>query len=413
MTRDDTSGALWVSWKIVNGTTTNEDFAYLPGQDGVIRGTMQIPDETSSASFAINVSDDPWAEETEDFSVELEGSGYVIGSPSSADGSIADNEPSVYVVATDDVAKEDRKDPGEFTIHRTQNGGDLTVYYSFGGSANHGTVDANGNPTPTDADFTGGAPHGTGSYFKAVIPSGQLTVSVQVTPRNDHLIEGTESITLELAADQSAGVPPSYHFQAGGGQVGADIDLNDLRVTLDPIPPSGHPPTQAEINAVNALFPKLEFNDEGDRNAAEASLKNQLAANVQLEQTYINAKNNLGPEGDIRIDRILAQVIPPTFSIDGDHVLHVHRAHTSPIDPAVTSVRLVVYPEATPQMITQTPGPIFADLEPNFADGSTGRSFIPEAVGDSVVFVIIQYRDADDNIVRQDEFNLFVHVEEP
>jgi hypothetical protein len=101
------------------------------------------------------------------------GTGYTVGSPSSATVTIDDDDlPVVTVAATDVTASEAGSDPGTFTIGRTGSTTNaLTVNYALGGTA------------------------GTGDYSalpgSVVIPAGQISAPVTVTPIDDALSETT------------------------------------------------------------------------------------------------------------------------------------------------------------------------------------------------------------------------------
>ncbi|MBD2303749.1 Ig-like domain-containing protein [Nostoc sp. FACHB-190] len=97
--------------------------------------------------------------------------------------------PTVAIAATDATAAESGTEPGTFRITRT---GDttnaLTVNYTVAGGANQ-------------TDYT---PNLTGSV---IIPAGQSFVDVTITPVDDSLVEGNETVTLTLvdAADYDLG----------------------------------------------------------------------------------------------------------------------------------------------------------------------------------------------------------------
>jgi len=93
--------------------------------------------------------------------------------------------PAVSILAADSSASEADQDTGEFVVELTDGEvleNDLTVYYAVGGSA---SADDYREPL-------------TGSV---VISAGQLSVSMPITPIDDDLEEGTESIILTLSSD--------------------------------------------------------------------------------------------------------------------------------------------------------------------------------------------------------------------
>ncbi|MES2440877.1 MAG: SdiA-regulated domain-containing protein [Verrucomicrobiota bacterium] len=105
--------------------------------------------------------------------------GSLVGSP----GTIAGVTPVITIVATDAAASEDGSNLGTFRISRT---GPLTSPLT----ANF-TV-ASGAGQAIAADFT--LAIGT----TAVIPSGQSFVDITITPVQDSLVEGNETLTLAL-----------------------------------------------------------------------------------------------------------------------------------------------------------------------------------------------------------------------
>ncbi len=103
-----------------------------------------------------------------------------IGSP----GTIgASSTPMVSIVATDPNAAETGNDSGTFRISRTGSTiGSLTVNYTI----------ATGSGQATSADYS---PTLTGV---ATIPSGQSSVDLTITPVDDAVVEGPETVTLTL-----------------------------------------------------------------------------------------------------------------------------------------------------------------------------------------------------------------------
>ncbi|HEY6170206.1 MAG TPA: PKD domain-containing protein, partial [Verrucomicrobiae bacterium] len=115
---------------------------------------------------------------------------YTIGSPSSATITIADNDqppppPTVSITASDANASESGPDSGRFTISRSgDTSASLTVFYSLGGSAGNG------------ADYQS---LGT----SVTIAAGSSSATVTVMPIDDSQAEGSESVTLTLAANSA------------------------------------------------------------------------------------------------------------------------------------------------------------------------------------------------------------------
>jgi len=114
-----------------------------------------------------------------------------IGSPGTVG---AGGVPIVGITATDGLASETGSDPGTFRFTRSGNtASSLTVVYTIAGGAGQAT----------SADYT---PMLTGSQ---VIPAGAASADVTITPIDDALAEGTETLTLTLSDTGSYDVGPN------------------------------------------------------------------------------------------------------------------------------------------------------------------------------------------------------------
>jgi hypothetical protein len=89
--------------------------------------------------------------------------------------------PTVSISATDSSAAEPGANTGKFTITRTNASGDLAVLYAITGTATNGS------------DYSTLA-------ASVIIPNGQTTATVTVTPINDSSIESSETVILTLQA---------------------------------------------------------------------------------------------------------------------------------------------------------------------------------------------------------------------
>lgn len=106
---------------------------------------------------------------------------------------------TIAISATDPTATEHNVSTGTFTIRRDNSAGDLTVNYTVVGTATSG------------ADYT--ALSGS-----VLIPNGQTSATVIVTPVNDNLAESDETITLLLSAS------PNYALSATSSATVTVID---------------------------------------------------------------------------------------------------------------------------------------------------------------------------------------------
>ena len=211
------------------------------GTWGIARVT--IPAGSASANVVIRPIDDRLAEGAESVVLTLTASpsrswpprpaGYLVGSPSAATATIADNEPSVTIAATDPDASEEGPDPGTFAVTRDgDTSAPLTVYYVIGGTA---------TPVLDYASLPGYKPAygwgASGYYYGAgsvTIPANASSAIIRVTPIDDTLVEGPETVVLTVTAGP-AGVypspPPSYTVGAASTSTVTIAD-NEPTITL-------------------------------------------------------------------------------------------------------------------------------------------------------------------------------------
>ncbi len=174
------ASTLTISFANTGTAGNNVDYAF-------IGGSIVIPAMQASATLVVTPFADNLVEINETVVLTLSAAaGYTIGTPSSATVTIADDPAIVTLAASDATATESGLSTGTFTLNRS--GGDLTsqliVSVIRGGSA--------GN----NVDYVFGA----NSIF---IPAGQATVTQLVTPFADNLVEGNETVTLNLSASSS------------------------------------------------------------------------------------------------------------------------------------------------------------------------------------------------------------------
>jgi hypothetical protein len=112
---------------------------------------------------------------------------YVVGTPSIATITIADDPPIVSLVASDPAAAEAGSDPGEFTL--TRSGGNLAAALV--------TTFTRGGTATGNVDFTPQLP------VLLSIPANQTVVAIGIVPIDDLLVEAAETATLTLRASQS------------------------------------------------------------------------------------------------------------------------------------------------------------------------------------------------------------------
>ena len=173
-----TTAALSVNY-VMSGTATD-------GTDYPTLGTsVTIPIGASSATVTLTPTDDAAFEGSESAILTVQANAaYVVGSPSAATVTIADNDlPQVSVSATDAAAAEAGSNVGVYTLTRTgPTTAALTVNYAMSGTATDGT------DYPT---------LGT----SVTIPIGASSATVTLTPTDDALFEGSETATLTIQAN--------------------------------------------------------------------------------------------------------------------------------------------------------------------------------------------------------------------
>ncbi len=173
----DTTLELSVTFARTGTAAAGSDFFITSG------GGVVIPAGQTTAAITVTPFNDPTVEGPETVVLTLtDQASYDIGTPNEATVTIADQPtPIVTIVATDPDASEAGPDTGTFTVSRT---GDtafaLSVTYTRGGTATAGS----------DFQNTFGG--------VLVIPAGQTAAAITVTPFNDAVVEGPETVVLTL-----------------------------------------------------------------------------------------------------------------------------------------------------------------------------------------------------------------------
>jgi hypothetical protein len=217
---------------VVSGTATrtNDFTAFAP--------SVVIPAGTNAVSIPVSTVDDTAAEGIETVVVSLTaGAGYTVRAPSSATVLILDDEAVVTITATDDTAGEPTAS-GVFTISRSGGVVDpLTVFFSVTGTASNGTDYAS---VPS----------------QAVIPAGTNATALVITPIDDDLVEGPETVSVTLSTNSS---------YALGSPASALITIVDNEVNLPPSVQLVSPSANSVFLASTNLFLVLEsrISDDG------------------------------------------------------------------------------------------------------------------------------------------------------
>jgi hypothetical protein len=174
----DTTDAVTVNYSVTGTAANGTDYAMLAT-------SAIIPAAQSSVNVVVTPIDDATPEDDETVILTVtSGTGYTVGAPSAATVTITDNDlPAVTVVASDAAASEAGPNTGTFTVSRTGPTTDaLSVGYNLTGTAGNGT------------DYSALA-------STVLIPVGQASATVTVTPINDGAPESAETVILTIATN--------------------------------------------------------------------------------------------------------------------------------------------------------------------------------------------------------------------
>jgi len=187
------AGPVSGNFRLTRTGSTNSDLAVFvditgtagaPADYQPIGKPLVIPAGASFLNVPVAPVDDATVEITETVIATLTSApGAKLGSSDPVTVMIVDNDtdnfPVVSVVSSNEFAAESGSDTGEFTISRSGDSStDLTVHYTFGGTASNGL----------DYVLTN----------LVTIPAGQTSIVVTLTPLDDSLVEGDETAILHL-----------------------------------------------------------------------------------------------------------------------------------------------------------------------------------------------------------------------
>lgn len=177
--------------------------------------TLSIPAGQSSATITISPVNDSSNEVTETVVLTVDASTgiYTLGTPSAATVTISDNDRStVTISATDGIASESAGNTGTFTINRTApTSGTLAVSFTVSGTASSGT-----DYTALTSPFT--------------FAANEVSRTFTITPVNDLITEGTETVLVQLSAG-------SYDIGGNGYDEVAVLD-NDFPPVVSIVSPT-------------------------------------------------------------------------------------------------------------------------------------------------------------------------------
>lgn len=174
-----TAADLVVAFTVAGTATVGVDYIVLPT-------SVTIPSGAASASVLVTPIDDTLPEPNETVIVTLSTSAsYTLGAAKKGTVTIRDNDTVVTIAATKPTATEAGLVPGQFTVTRVGYAATaLTVLYSVSGTASKGI------------DYVA-------LSGRVIIPAGLTSATISVTPINDTLVEGNESVVVTLAANSA------------------------------------------------------------------------------------------------------------------------------------------------------------------------------------------------------------------
>ena len=152
-----------------------------------IANFVTIPAGQTSATVTITPKQDAIAENAEAVTLTLANStAYAVDANAKvATVTVADDEPTVSIAATDATASEEGLETGQFTVTLSNAvSQDVKVFFTIGGTAAHG-IDVAAITT------------------FVIIPAGQTSATVTVTPRQDTVVENSETVVATLVAQST------------------------------------------------------------------------------------------------------------------------------------------------------------------------------------------------------------------
>lgn len=268
----DTSSAMTVNYLLAGTATKWDDYRRLEGDIPV---SVVIPAGSASATLTVSPVDDSVIEGTETIVLTVAAdAAYNVGTPSSATAYIADNDsttstlPTISVTAADPNAAEAGLDPGVFTITRTgSTTNSLTVNFSLSGTANNGT-DYNTLAT------------------SVTMAAGSASTTVVVTPVDDTLVEGDETVILTLTPDAAYTV---------GSSSSATVTISDNDFALPTITVAATDPNASEAGTDPGVF---TFTRAG-------STSNAVTVNYTLTGTATKWDDYRRIEGDMPVSIVI------------------------------------------------------------------------------------------------------------
>ncbi|HIK16634.1 MAG TPA: putative Ig domain-containing protein [Leptolyngbyaceae cyanobacterium M33_DOE_097] len=226
----DTSGTTSVNYTVFGSGANPADGDDFVG--GVLpTGTITfLPNETSK-ELVIEVNGDLLNESDEGFVVSLSGAtGGATITTGSAGATIRNNDnlPIVSITATDAEATETDLTPGRFTVTRTGNTDNpLTVEFTVEGTATNGS------------DYTS-------IRNRVTIPAGASSTTIAVTPIDDAIAEGNETVVITLLSGRI--------YKLGAINTSATVTLTDDDAPTGNVAPTVATPISDQVIAPSSAY---------------------------------------------------------------------------------------------------------------------------------------------------------------
>lgn len=233
-----TAGAMTVNFS-VGGTASFTEPDYTQAGAATFTatsGTVVIPGGSSTATVTVDPSVDLTVEPDETVVLTVtSGTGYTVGAPSAASGTITNDDTNVSVAVSPGSVAEDGATNLVYTFTRTGvTAGALTVNFSIGGTATFGA-------SPNDYTQTGAASY-TPPTGTVTFGAGNSTATVTVDPEADSTVENDETVILTLTSGTG------YNVGSPSTATGT-ITNDDSAVTV-----AVSPASVAEDGATNLVY---------------------------------------------------------------------------------------------------------------------------------------------------------------
>ena len=222
----NTTSALTVNFSVGGSAIFSTDYT----QTGAATftpptGTVTFGAGNSTATVTVDPSADATTEPDETVILTVTaGTGYEIGDPDSATGTINNDDNAVSVAVSPGAVNEDGATNLVYTFTRGDSSGELTVNFSVGGTATFST------------DYTQmGAATFTPSTGTVTFADGSLTATVTVNPSADSTVEPDETVTLTVTAGAgyTVGVPASATGTITNDDTDVSVAVSPLSTTED------------------------------------------------------------------------------------------------------------------------------------------------------------------------------------